>query len=447
MDIPKVVGIVVERDFGVFVELVASELVSSGGCTERELVKRLEEKDGGGQVQRALMTLARNGLVHKDDGGKFRADVSTINLRWRFPYFSVMVAEEFGEEAQLVVELLLVHGKVTSKQLFTDERVGSGRISALETLISNRVLEPEKLAAFETSEHPPAKRMRSSTEVPKTLSIKINSREEALIPIPDKTDSDTTWKLRLSQFHLMACNKICTDLVRQTIDVQAGAVVEAVLKKTLLKEESISSSSFQSVSEATIVQDLKDSGTSVDRSALDGKIELMCRPDIGYLRRFGDQLHAEVTTMLNIVRRKTAEEIILKRFGPEARRMFSLLMHKKKLEAKHAAELSMLNQRKAREMLFKLHDAGYATVQEVPRTSDFKQSKCIYIWSVNLPEAYKRIAQHIDRSCLNLYRRLKTMEEEPREKQDADFRRKQKEFIEVSILRLQINLMLFRDLK
>jgi len=151
--------------------------------------------------------------------------------------------------------------------------------------------------------------------------------------------------------------------------------------------------------------------------------------------------------MLNIVRRKTAEEIILKRFGPEARRMFSLLIHKKKLEAKHAAELSMLNQRKAREMLFKLHDSGYATVQEVPRTSDFKQSKCIYIWSVNLPEAYKRIAQHIDRSCINLYRRLKTMEEEPKEKKDSDLRRKQKEFIEVSILRLQINLMLFRDLK
>mmetsp|Transcript_17545 Transcript_17545/g.25213 ORF Transcript_17545/g.25213 Transcript_17545/m.25213 type:complete len:181 (-) Transcript_17545:2695-3237(-) len=180
----------------------------------------------------------------------------------------------------------------------------------------------------------------------------------------------------------MACNKICTDLVRQTIDVQAGAVVEAVLKKTLLKEESVCSSSFQSVSEATIVQDLKDSGNSIDRSALNGKIELMCRPDIGYLRRFGDQIRAEVATMLNIIRRKAAEEIILKRFGPEARRMFSLLIHKKKLEAKHAAELSMLNQRKAREMLFKLQDAGYATVQEVPRTSDFKQSKYIYIYGV-----------------------------------------------------------------
>jgi len=39
------------------------------------------------------------------------------------------------------------------------------------------------------------------------------------------------------------------------------------------------------------------------------------------------------------------------------------------------------------------------------------------------------------------------MEEEPREKKDLNFRRKQREFIEVSILRLQMNLMLFRDLK
>lgn len=84
---------------------------------------------------------------------------------------------------------------------------------------------------------------------------------------------------------------------------------------------------------------------------------------VSYLTRNTTELFPEINKMLDTVRQRTAEDIILQQFGPEARRVFRMLIYKKKLESRQASDYSMLPQKKTREMLYNLYEHGFATVQ------------------------------------------------------------------------------------
>lgn len=71
-------------------------------------------------------------------------------------------------------------------------------------------------------------------------------------------------------------------------------------------------------------------------------------------------------------------------------RIYRLLKLKKQLEQKQIADLALLPLTLARECLYKMQQAGFVHLQEVPRTADHTPSRTFYLWSVR-PNDVKKI--------------------------------------------------------
>mmetsp|Transcript_10666 Transcript_10666/g.32650 ORF Transcript_10666/g.32650 Transcript_10666/m.32650 type:complete len:449 (-) Transcript_10666:2511-3857(-) len=445
MDRTEVAAEVVLRDFGPGVHNVARELLLRGGCSEEELCRWLHEDQEG--IRESLAVLAKYYMANKGPDGKILPDEAAMLQRWRYPLYSVMVAELFDDESRSVTDLFLLHGKVTSKQLFNGMRSMESRKKTLKTLIVERIIsvvksgEKHELTIGE-------KRKRDAEASAESIGsdvVKLNSFQTVVVRLPNEDDSETIWKLNCEQLHRYACLRVCVDLVRTNIDSESGSIVDIVLRHSLLPGDSFRAADGTAVDRASVQEELLLKGISMSTDRFDDRVALMEKWDYRYMTRSEDSLYAEVTTMLETVRRRTAEDIIKKRFGKEALRLFRLLVDKKKMEARHAADLAMIAQKKAREVLYLLLEAGYVVVQEVPRSSDFKQSRCFYLWSVNMQTVYQCVADHIRQSCLNLHKRLRVIEAAPKKAENQSTYNKRVELMEQSLMRLHNALMLYQD--
>jgi DNA-directed RNA polymerase III subunit RPC3 len=107
-----------------------------------------------------------------------------------------------------------------------------------------------------------------------------------------------------------------------------------------------------------------------------------------------------LATMASAVRQLTLEEAVHHKFGASASRLFRLLLRlgaaggcastdspTLKLELKQLAEKGMMAEAEARPLLARMQQAGYVSVQELPRSADHNPRTTVYLWHVELPRA------------------------------------------------------------
>lgn len=135
------------RQFGPYAHSVVSELLSRGPCTEGDLGRWLESKQPE-KLHETLNLLAHSGIVRKDDQGRIYADPKAMLRGWRYPYYSVMIREKYGQEAQSIAERMFVHGRIPSSVLFLEAKDEAKRTELLETLIKDGII---KFASMRTS--------------------------------------------------------------------------------------------------------------------------------------------------------------------------------------------------------------------------------------------------------------------------------------------------------
>lgn len=110
--------------------------------------------------------------------------------------------------------------------------------------------------------------------------------------------------------------------------------------------------------------------------------------------------------ILDFLRLREVEAVILQRFGSPACRIFRLLLLKNNLEQRQVADLAMIPVKDTRESLYKLLKAEYVQIQEVARTSDHAPSRTFYLWRVDIAQVIQHVGYELNRAVSNLRCRL-----------------------------------------
>jgi DNA-directed RNA polymerase III subunit RPC3 len=96
----------------------------------------------------------------------------------------------------------------------------------------------------------------------------------------------------------------------------------------------------------------------------------------------GGSYTVSLSNVVDFIKRKTIESIVVEKFGFMSCRIFRLLIHHVQLEQKQIAEFSMLPLKDCRERLYQMLKFNFLALQEVPRANERTPSRTLYLWKV-----------------------------------------------------------------
>lgn len=101
------------------------------------------------------------------------------------------------------------------------------------------------------------------------------------------------------------------------------------------------------------------------------------------------------------IKRLIIENLIQDQLGIEGVRCFRVLLERGFLEEKHVARLAFLSVKDAREVIGRLREHGWITLQEVSRTSDRAASRTIFLWGVAYDSVVEKAVAHHYKALAN----------------------------------------------
>jgi len=111
-------------------------------------------------------------------------------------------------------------------------------------------------------------------------------------------------------------------------------------------------------------------------------------------------------SILDHVKQKLVESVVLDKFGPDSLRIFRLLIMKNMLEQKQVSELAMTPIKDTRDCLYKMLQHNYVYLQEVPRTNEHNPSKTFYLWTVRMHQVRTTLLGDMYKAIRNMRFRL-----------------------------------------
>lgn len=112
------------------------------------------------------------------------------------------------------------------------------------------------------------------------------------------------------------------------------------------------------------------------------------------------------TVMIDILKQKAVESIVLNKFGALSLRIWRLLLTKKLVEQKQISELAMIPVKDTRDRLYKMLSKDIVQLQEVPKLADHQPAKTFYLWSVRREQVNLLLVNEIYKAMHNMKLRL-----------------------------------------
>eukprot|EP00005_Dracoamoeba_jomungandri_P003479 CAMPEP_0174259640 /NCGR_PEP_ID=MMETSP0439-20130205/8451_1 /TAXON_ID=0 /ORGANISM="Stereomyxa ramosa, Strain Chinc5" /LENGTH=469 /DNA_ID=CAMNT_0015343615 /DNA_START=63 /DNA_END=1472 /DNA_ORIENTATION=+ len=411
----------------------------------------------------------------------YHALVDNILYRIRFPKIVLTTREIYGDEAAIIVQILLEHGRLTKQQALTHaaHSVGVPELddSALKKLIRKRFVvkvgvtpppQPVPSINQEKVKNPNAKakkaRPRASNLAQAYRSLPNSNNKRKAMDICnernprqklDTDDEESYWCISYLAFNHYYREQSIIKLALEKIDQNAGLIMKALMKLSTYSSDDDTSSpvTLPRLHEQLVTKENAD----ISLEVLKKYLELMETDAARFVKKAVADTDTTVCTYVinvtsvgNLLREKLIESIVEKKFGKHALRIFRILLIKKQLEEKQVAELALITLKDTRELLYKLFTANFILLQEVPKSSDYAPSRTFYFWSVKLDQLRKQIREHIYKIMFNLRLRLrKELQRDPalgRKQQlnDEDLQHIA-DHLENSILSLDNDMMIIND--
>jgi hypothetical protein len=104
-----------------------------------------------------------------------------------------------------------------------------------------------------------------------------------------------------------------------------------------------------------------------------------------------------------IVLQRVIESVVVNKFGTLSGRIFRLLNSRPLLEQKQIASICMIPIKDVREKLYRMLNAGFVALQEIPKSSDHAPVRTFYLWSIP-PQSQLRtiLSSDICKAILNM---------------------------------------------
>ncbi|XP_020532131.1 DNA-directed RNA polymerase III subunit RPC3 isoform X2 [Amborella trichopoda] len=411
----------ITSDFGDLVAKVCKCLLKKGALPLARLA--METELPREQLKKCLLVLIQHNCVQafqtkKEVGGRvmstteYTALLDDIIHRLRFPKFLILIRDQFDEQCECLLGILLSHGRSTFEQLmqrlFENQPEVSGDITdqmrtRFAKLVQARYVErcpasepqlvldseegtitKKKLKEIVTDEEravmaaAPLEAERFSfptysdndasteSEIMADQSILVGEkRKRGVMEMDDDSivlacEKDVLWRANFEEFVCSLRHKACIANVRPRLDIGAAVVLEAILKETRAKEKQNKAEYSAPFSMNSIVQALLGSPH--------GHLE--------HVRAALNQLGASCTgategsyrislkKIIEAAQNSEMESIVLKRYGSEGCRIFRLLADKNgMIEQKQIPNLALIETKKAFELLYKLMKDDYLQME------------------------------------------------------------------------------------
>lgn len=141
------------------------------------------------------------------------------------------------------------------------------------------------------------------------------------------------------------------------------------------------------------------------RELVSNYLETMCNDPLCQMASpLNGKYMLNLAEMASAVRQLTLESAVHHKFGNSASRLFRLLLRlgsaggcasadrpPLKLELKQLAEKGMMAEGEARPLLGRMLQAGFVSMQELPRSADHNPRTTLYLWHVELPRACRAL--------------------------------------------------------
>ncbi|KAL7641438.1 UNVERIFIED_CONTAM: hypothetical protein RMT77_008578 [Armadillidium vulgare] len=384
-------------------------------CAESHLPRR--------KVQEALCVLIKHNLVTWDksqiDNLEYTLLINRVLLFLRFPKYILLIRNLYGEEAEMVVDILLKEGQATVSQIIIDSALklldatdpssqsdvrDKKHIiirNVFENLITNEfiqkcpnVLSPTLVAQMETA---------NTNNLSSLLDLKLlqdEIRERRLNPeqnnliessktIHCHPDKDIYWRLNYDRFHLAFRDIEMEKSISRRIDENAAKTFTAILQVMYKKNDP-----WVHESNTILASEVRD--RERDLPHLDQYLKIIGDCGGKFLRRVGDagggEYVLETASLIQTITMSHIDNIVRERYGSNAARIFRLVRENGMLEQNLIAKKSMLSSNEANFLIHNLLKDNFFRIYELRKgATPTPASKNYYLFFVEVPMVVRMI--------------------------------------------------------
>ncbi|XP_069074042.1 DNA-directed RNA polymerase III subunit RPC3 isoform X1 [Pleurodeles waltl] len=442
----KLCSLLLEEHFGEIVDRVGTYLLSTGSQLLRVISH--ETSTSLGQVRKALCVLIQHNLVdfqvNKRGFVEYAAHCDRVLRILRYPRYIYTAKTLYGDTGELVVEELLLNGKMT---MSTTVKKVADRLT--ETLEDGKTIDYSEVSSTfvrlvdthfvqrcsqcqevkEGSKDPPSsaptlvtpesdmytvpklnmigkgKRRRSEEDdpnEPKAKQQKMNTDVNETLP-----DDGIYWQVNFVRFHQHFRDQAIITAVANRMDQTSSEIVRTMLR---MSEVTTSSNApyTQPLSSNEIFRSLPP-GYNISKQVLDQYLSLLADDQLEFVGRSGDSgggmfvinLHKALQSLASA----TLVSVVQERFGSRCARIFRLLLSKRHLEQKQVEDFAMVPAKEAKDMLYKMLSENLVALQEIPKTPDHAPSRTFYLYTVNILSTARMLLHRCYKTVANLIER------------------------------------------
>lgn len=352
-----------------------------------------------------------------------------ILLILRFPRYVFLVREKFGEEEEMVVDVLLKEGQATASHIIitscvklleasdNDTSASSGSNyeqrhitirNHLLKLIENEFI--QRCSSPQDSTKPvPVLTIKEEdlySLPPELLDLKAlqqeiqHRRTETTAPTFIHPDANVLWRLNYDRFHIeFRDSEICNSIVRR-IDPLAGECFGAMLKCSYKVSDP-----WAPVMNVVTAADIRDQ--LKDLKYLDQYLKILEEQSGDCVQRVGDagggQYRLNMSNAFQSLTYILIYNIVQERFGSKAARIFRLIHKNQMMEQDMIGEVSMIGKKDANLLSYRLLHDNFLRIHELRKTlTPSPANKIIYLFHVDMSSVVRMVLEWCYKGMYNL---------------------------------------------
>ncbi|KAG8432050.1 hypothetical protein GDO86_019517 [Hymenochirus boettgeri] len=440
----KLCSHLLKEHYGEMVDRVGTYLLRNGS----QPLKVIANDTGTSldQVKKTLCVLIQHNLVtyhlHKRGFVEYTAHGDPCLRILRYPRYIYTAKTLYGDTGELVVEELLLNGKMTLSVVvkkvadritvtMEDEKsMDYSEVSAtfsrlVDTHFVKRCPSLQQTDSTQEKGRPPpaptleikekdmyivpklnligkGKRRRSSDD-----DVGGRQKKKMKKETEDCEDNGIYWQVNTERFHQHFRDQAIISAVSNKMDQTSSEIVRTMLRMSEVTT-SYSAAYTQPLSSNEIFRALP-AGYNISKQVLDQYLTLLADDPLEYVGRSGDSgggmfvinLHKAIASLATA----TLESTVQERFGSRSARIFRLLLRKRHLEQKQVEDFAMIPAKEAKDMLYKLLSQNLVSLQEIPKTPDHAPSRTFYLYTVTTLPAAQMLLQRCYKTVSNLIER------------------------------------------
>ncbi|XP_021239474.1 DNA-directed RNA polymerase III subunit RPC3 isoform X2 [Numida meleagris] len=433
----KLCSLLLREHFGEIVEKIGTYLVRTGSQPLRAIVA-----DTGlalDQHNLATYQLQKRGFV------EYEAQCRRVLRILRYPRYIYTAKTLYGDTGELVVEELLLNGKMTMSAVVRKvadrltETMEDGKtmdytdvshtfVRLADTHFVQRCPQVPEGPQGPDAPPPPAPTLvineKDMYAVPRLNLVGKGKRrrscdeEESGGPKAKKQKQDAGgaepppddgiyWQVNIDRFHQHFRDQAIVSAVANRMDQTSSEIVRTMLRMSEVTTAS-GAAHTQPLSANEIFRSLPP-GYNIAKAVLEQYLALLADDPLQFVAKSGDSGGGTYTVnlhrALSSLATATLESIVEERFGSRCARIFRLLLRKQHLEQKQVEDFAMIPAKEAKDMLYRMLSGNFVALQEIPKTPDHAPSRTFYLYTVNVPSSARMLLHRCYKSVANLMER------------------------------------------